>query len=57
MDLEDILSGVAYLEKTGKAPHNQFALWGWSYGGFMAAWTVTQTTKFKAAMMGAGVSN
>jgi len=57
MDLQDILSGVEYLEKTGKAPRNQFALWGWSYGGFMAAWTVTQTTKFKAAMMGAGVSN
>jgi dipeptidyl aminopeptidase/acylaminoacyl peptidase len=28
---------------------------GWSYGGFMTAWAVTQTTRFKAAVMGAGI--
>ena len=33
------------------------AILGWSYGGFMVAWAVSQTTRFKAAMMGAGVSD
>ena len=30
---------------------------GWSYGGYMTAWTVTQTTRFKAAAIGAGITN
>jgi dipeptidyl aminopeptidase/acylaminoacyl peptidase len=30
---------------------------GWSYGGFMTSWTITQTKRFKAASVGAGVTN
>ena len=30
---------------------------GWSYGGFMTMWTVTQTNRFRAAVAGAGISN
>jgi len=30
---------------------------GWSYGGFMTSWTITQTHRFKAAVVGAGVTN
>jgi dipeptidyl aminopeptidase/acylaminoacyl peptidase len=30
---------------------------GWSYGGYMTSWTITQTTRFKAASVGAGVTN
>ena len=30
---------------------------GWSYGGFMTSWVVTQTKRFKAASVGAGVTN
>ena len=30
---------------------------GWSYGGFMASWTITQADRFKAAGVGAGVTN
>jgi dipeptidyl aminopeptidase/acylaminoacyl peptidase len=30
---------------------------GWSYGGFMAMWTVTQTHRFRAAFAGAGIAN
>ncbi len=33
------------------------AIGGWSNGGYLAAWAVTQTTRFKAAMMGAGISD
>jgi dipeptidyl aminopeptidase/acylaminoacyl peptidase len=30
---------------------------GWSYGGYMTSWVVTQTDRFKAASMGAGLPN
>jgi dipeptidyl aminopeptidase/acylaminoacyl peptidase len=30
---------------------------GWSYGGYLTAWTVTQTARFKAAAIGAGITN
>ena len=33
------------------------AIMGWSYGGYMTAWAITQTTRFKAAAIGAGITN
>jgi dipeptidyl aminopeptidase/acylaminoacyl peptidase len=30
---------------------------GWSQGGFMTAWIIGHSTRFKAAVMGAGVSD
>ncbi len=54
-DLQDILSGVEYLVERGLVDRKRVGIMGWSYGGFMAAWAVTQTTLFKAAIMGAGV--
>lgn len=56
-DLQDILSGVEYLVQQGKVDGNRVAIGGWSNGGFLSAWAVTQTDRFKAAMMGAGVSD
>lgn len=56
-DLQDILSGVEYLVKEGKVDGERVAIGGWSNGGFLAAWAVTQTDRFKAAMMGAGISD
>jgi len=35
----------------------RLGLTGWSYGGFMTMWGVTQTNRFKAAMAGAGIAN
>src|SRR4029450_3195783 len=32
-------------------------LLGWSHGGFMTSWVITQTRRFKAASVGAGVTN
>ena len=54
-DLQDILHGVKYLVERGLVDGNRVGIGGWSYGGFMTAWTVSQTTRFKAAIMGAGV--
>ena len=56
-DLQDILAGVEYLIQRGLVDGNRVGIMGWSYGGFMTAWAVTQTTRFKAAIMGAGVSD
>jgi dipeptidyl aminopeptidase/acylaminoacyl peptidase len=56
-DFQDILYGVDYLVERGLVDGNRVAIAGGSYGGFMAAWAVTQTTRFKAAIMAAGVSD
>jgi Dipeptidyl aminopeptidases/acylaminoacyl-peptidases len=36
---------------------NRLGVMGWSYGGFMTMWTVTQTDRFRAAVAGAGIAN
>jgi dipeptidyl aminopeptidase/acylaminoacyl peptidase len=54
-DFADIMAGVDYLIGQGIADPDRLAIGGWSYGGFMTAWAVTQTNRFKAAMMGAGI--
>jgi dipeptidyl aminopeptidase/acylaminoacyl peptidase len=56
-DLQDILSGVDYLVEQGMVDSQRVAIVGGSYGGFMAAWAVTQTNRFKTAIMIAGVSD
>jgi dipeptidyl aminopeptidase/acylaminoacyl peptidase len=56
-DFQDLLYGVDYLVERGLVHGNRVAIAGGSYGGFMAAWAVTQTTRFKAAIMSAGVSD
>ena len=56
-DFEDIMNGVDYLIQQGIADSTQTAIGGWSYGGYMTAWAVSQTNRFKAAVMGAGLSD
>ena len=56
-DLHDILAGVDHLVERGIADPERLGIAGWSYGGFMSAWAITQTDRFKAAMMGAGIAN
>jgi dipeptidyl aminopeptidase/acylaminoacyl peptidase len=57
MDFQDIMSGVDYLVDQKIADRNRLGIGGWSYGGFMTSWTVTQTDRFKAAVVGAAVTN
>jgi dipeptidyl aminopeptidase/acylaminoacyl peptidase len=56
-DLRDILAGVDAVEAAYPVDPNRVGLAGWSYGGFMAMFAVTQTHRFKAAVAGAGISN
>lgn len=51
---KDILAGVDALVKDGIADPNRLAVGGYSYGGYMTNWLITQTTRFKAAVTGAG---
>lgn len=56
-DFEDIIAGVDKLVELGIADENRLVIGGWSYGGYMANWTITQTDRFKASISVAGVSN
>ncbi len=56
-DLRDILAGVDMIVKTLPVDNDRIGITGWSYGGFMTMWAVTQTNRFRAAVSGAGLSN
>jgi dipeptidyl aminopeptidase/acylaminoacyl peptidase len=56
-DYQDIMAGVDQLINTGIADPDRLGIMGWSYGGFMTSWTITQSQRFKAASVGAGVTN
>jgi dipeptidyl aminopeptidase/acylaminoacyl peptidase len=51
---KDILEGVDALVKDGIADPNQLTIGGYSYGGYMTNWLITQSTRWKAAVTGAG---
>lgn len=57
MDFVDIMSGVDFLISQEIADPQKLGIMGWSYGGYMTAWAVTQTSRFKAASIGAGITN
>jgi dipeptidyl aminopeptidase/acylaminoacyl peptidase len=56
-DYEDIMAGVDYLIARGIADPDRLGVCGWSYGGFMTAWVVGHTDRFKAAVAGAPPTN
>ena len=56
-DLRDILTGVDATIKKYPIDPARLGVTGWSYGGFMTMWTVTQTNRFRAAVAGAGITN
>ena len=51
---KDILEGVDALVKDGIADADRLTIGGYSYGGYMTNWLITQTPRFKAAVTGAG---
>jgi len=56
-DYRDIMAGVDAMVARGIADGDKLAVTGWSYGGYMTSWVVTQTSRFKAAMEGAGLTD
>jgi len=56
-DLRDILAGVDAAIKKYPVDPARLGVTGWSYGGYMTMWTVTQTSRFRGAVAGAGVGN
>jgi dipeptidyl aminopeptidase/acylaminoacyl peptidase len=56
-DFPDVMSAVDAAIERGIADPERLGIGGWSQGGFMTAWAVTQTDRFKAGVMGAGVSD
>jgi dipeptidyl aminopeptidase/acylaminoacyl peptidase len=56
-DFKDVMWGVKDLIDRGIADSAKLGIGGWSYGGYMAEWAITQTNDFKAAVSGAGLSN
>jgi dipeptidyl aminopeptidase/acylaminoacyl peptidase len=56
-DLRDNLAGVDATIKKYPIDPNRLGVTGWSYGGFMTMWTLTQTNRFGAAVAGAGIAN
>ena len=56
-DYQDLMSGVDHLIASGFADPNRTGVMGWSYGGFMTSWVISQTNRFKAASIGAPVTN
>jgi dipeptidyl aminopeptidase/acylaminoacyl peptidase len=56
-DYRDIQTGIDALVARGIADSTRLAQSGWSYGGYMTAWTLTQTSRFKAVVVGAGLTD
>ncbi len=56
-EYRDLMSGVDAMVERGIADPDRLGVGGWSWGGYMTAWVVSQTDRFKAAVMGAGLPN
>jgi dipeptidyl aminopeptidase/acylaminoacyl peptidase len=56
-DYEDLMAGVDKLIEMGIVHPESLCVAGWSYGGYMTSFVVTKTKRFKAASVGAGVTN
>jgi len=56
-DYRDIMAGIDHIIQIGVGDADRLGIGGFSYGGFMAAWAVTQTNRFKASVMFAGISD
>jgi dipeptidyl aminopeptidase/acylaminoacyl peptidase len=56
-DLRDVLTGVDAVLNEAPIDPERVGITGWSYGGYVTMWALTQTTRFKAAVAGAGLSD
>jgi len=56
-DFRDIVAGVDEAIKQAPVDPDRVGITGWSYGGYMTMWAVTQTNRFRAGVAGAGLAN
>ncbi len=56
-EMRDVIAGAQALVERGIADPERLGVGGWSWGGYLTAYTITRTQMFKAAVMGAGLSN
>jgi dipeptidyl aminopeptidase/acylaminoacyl peptidase len=56
-EFRDMMAGVDTMIERGIADPQRLAIGGWSWGGYMTAWAITRTNRFKAAIVGAGLPN
>jgi dipeptidyl aminopeptidase/acylaminoacyl peptidase len=56
-DFRDIMTGVDEVVKEYPVDNDRIGIAGWSYGGYMTMWAITQTNRFHAAVSGAGLAN
>jgi dipeptidyl aminopeptidase/acylaminoacyl peptidase len=56
-DAQDVISGVAALVARGIADSARTGVMGWSYGGYLTAITIARTQRFRAASVGAGITD
>ena len=56
-DLRDIMAGIDAVERVAPVDDARLGMFGHSYGGYMTMWAVTHTTRFKGAVVGAGIAN
>jgi dipeptidyl aminopeptidase/acylaminoacyl peptidase len=56
-EVRDLISGALSMVERGIADEDRLGIGGWSWGGYLTATTITRTTMFKAAVMGAGLAN
>jgi dipeptidyl aminopeptidase/acylaminoacyl peptidase len=57
LDFEDVMAGVDYVLEHYAVDESRLGVTGYSYGGFLTNWVIGHTTRFKAAISGAGISN
>jgi dipeptidyl aminopeptidase/acylaminoacyl peptidase len=57
LDYEDVMAGVDHVVARYPVDAKRLGVTGYSYGGFLTNWVITQTTRFQAAVVGAGISN
>ncbi|RPJ50653.1 MAG: S9 family peptidase, partial [Acidobacteria bacterium] len=57
LELRDIEASLEWLKKQPYVDGSRIGIWGWSYGGFMAAYALTHSRSFKAGIAGAPVTD
>ena len=56
-DYDDVMAGVDHTFEAWPIDPDRIGVTGYSYGGYLTNWIITQTDRFAAAAAGAGISN